>query len=126
MRDRRRPWVCALALVAVFHLAGAAPAYSEDGPGEGHDSSGGLSSGGDGGGDHDEARYLVDHGNIRPLPEVLQALHTQVEGDVIDVRLRLKDLRWIYWCKLVTPTGRRLVVPIDAASLVILDGARPE
>ena len=103
----------AAAVAGLWHASIPLPAHADeehrDGAGEHRE-------------DHDEARYLVDKGNIRPLPEVLRALHSQVEGEVIDVTLRLKDLRWIYLCKLVTPAGRRLIVPIDAASLVILEG----
>jgi len=76
--------------------------------------------------DHDEARDLVRHGNIRPLQEVLRAVQSYAAGEVIDVRLRSKDLHWIYTCKLVTPTGRRMVVEIDAATLAILEGEPEE
>ena len=110
-------------LLAAFALAlSATPGWSED-----------RSSGGEGGSyqsghreDHDEARDLVSKGNIRPLPEVLRAVQSHVSGEVIDVRLRSKDLRWIYFCKVVTPAGWRVVVAIDAATLAILEGERPE
>src|SRR3569832_2331258 len=111
--QKRGSWILAAALAGFCHAMMPVVAYAD----EDH-----RSEAGEHREDHDEARYLVDKGNIRPLPEVLRALHSQVEGEVIDVTLRLKDLRWIYLCKLVTPAGRRLVVPIDAASLVILEG----
>ena len=76
--------------------------------------------------DHDEARYLVNRGNIRPLPEVLRAVQSHLFGEIIDVQLRSKDFRWIYLCKLVTPTGRRVIVAIDAATLAILEGEQSE
>jgi uncharacterized membrane protein YkoI len=78
------------------------------------------------GDEHDEARALVSRGDIRPLPEVLKAIQSQVSGEVIDVRLRRKDVRWIYFCKVVTPSGERVTIAVDAARLAILDGERDD
>lgn len=110
------------AALAVFWLAlNAAPGWCDDDHGGEQEGSRQAEHH-----DHDEARDLVTRGNIRPLPEVLRAVQLYVPGEVIDVRLRSKDLRWIYMCKLVTPAGRRVVVAIDAASLAILEGEREE
>ena len=76
--------------------------------------------------DHDEARDLVSRGHIRPLSEVLRAVQAYVPGEIIDVRLRSEELRWIYLCKLVTPAGWRVVVAIDATTLAIVEGERQE
>jgi uncharacterized membrane protein YkoI len=116
MLNRRNLKLPTAVLVALFLTLTAAPARCEDNHETGQEHRE----------EHDEARYLVDRGNIRPLPEVLRAVQSHVSGEIIDVRLRSKDLRWIYLCKLVTPAGRRVVVAIDAATLAILEGEHPE
>jgi uncharacterized membrane protein YkoI len=116
MLKRRNPRLPTALLAALFLALTAAPAWCDDN----HETDQEHRE------EHDEARYLVNRGNIRPLPEVLRAVQSHVSGDIIDVRLRSKDLRWIYVCKLVTPTGRRIVVAIDAATLAILEGEHQE
>jgi uncharacterized membrane protein YkoI len=111
MRISQKPWFLA-ALLAGFLACMSPASFGEDRTAHGKTET--LR-------DQDEARYLVGRGNIRPLPEVLRALHSRMRGEVLDVQLRLENLHWIYLCKLVTPAGRRLVVPIDAASLAFLE-----
>ena len=118
MRNRRSSKLTIAALAGLFVALTAAPAWcDDDGPAD---------RGTEHREEHDEARYLVNRGSIRPLPEVLKAVQSHVSGEVIDVRLRSKDLRWIYLCKLMTPAGRRVVVSIDAATLAILEGEQDE
>jgi uncharacterized membrane protein YkoI len=118
MQKRWNPKLLTAAFAGTFLALTAAPAWSNDDHESGQRSEHRE--------EHDEARYLVNRGNIRPLPEVLRAVQLHVSGEIIDVRLRSKDLRWIYLCKVVTPTGRRVVVTIDAATLAILEGEHHE
>ena len=118
MLNRRNPKLPTAALAGLFLALTAAPAWCDDHPQQNQQAEHRE--------DHDEARYLVNRGNIRPLPEVLRAVQSHVSGEIIDVRLRAKDLRWIYLCKLVTPAGQRVIVAIDAATLAILEGEQQE
>ncbi len=96
-------------LMATALLAGPAMA---DGHSHGH---------GNGDDDHDLARELYEHGDIRPLEQVLAAVAKQVPGDVVAVDLiQNQDDQWIYVVQVVTADGRRVIVSVDAADAVVL------
>ena len=126
MPDRRNANLLTAALAGFCLSLTACPAWSDDNQATDHRTIHRTDHPGEHREDHDQARDLVNRGNIRPLPEVLRAVQAYVSGEIIDVRLRSKDLRWIYVCKLVTPAGRRVVVAIDAATLAIVEGERQE
>jgi uncharacterized membrane protein YkoI len=64
---------------------------------------------------HDRARDLYAHGDIRSLDEVLRAVRQSTESDVVDIDLVQRDGAWIYRIEIVAPDGRRKTVEIPAA-----------
>jgi uncharacterized membrane protein YkoI len=97
-------------LLAAFLAAG--PAMAD---GHGH----GLGGSDD---DHDLARELYEHGDIKPLTAVLAAVTQRVPGDVVAVDLiQDQDDHWVYVVQVVTADGRRVIVDVDAASAAILN-----
>jgi uncharacterized membrane protein YkoI len=78
---------------------------------------------GSGGGDddHDLARELYEHGDIKPLAQVLAAVAARVPGDVVGIDLiEDQDERWIYVVQVVTADGKRVVVKVDAANASVI------
>lgn len=71
--------------------------------------------------DQEQARQAVERGEIRPLDQVLQAVQARVPGEVVDVELEREDGRWVYEIKVITASGKRQEVEIDASSLEILE-----
>lgn len=69
----------------------------------------------------DEARQALEHGDIRPLDEVLAVAKQRLPGDVVKVKLEHDDGRWKYEIKILTDKGERREVEIDATSLRILE-----
>lgn len=67
--------------------------------------------------DHDLARDLVEHGEIRPLREIISHLSGQYSGEVVGISLKRKRGRWIYEFRILTAEGRRLELAIDAQSM---------
>ncbi len=97
-------------LMATALLAGPAMA---DGHSHGH---------GNGDDDHDLARELYEHGDIKPLAQILAAVSASVPGDVVAIDLiQNKDDHWIYVVQVVTADGRRVIVDVDAATAVVLN-----
>ncbi|GLK78993.1 PepSY domain-containing protein [Methylopila turkensis] len=71
--------------------------------------------------DQDEARRALERGEIRPLEEVLAAARARVSGDVVKIELDRDDDLWVYEIKILTPSGARREVEIDARSLRVLE-----
>ena len=72
--------------------------------------------------DHDLARELYEHGDIKPLADVLAAVAQRVPGDVVAIDLlQDQDDHWIYVVQVVTADGRRVIVDVDAASAAIVN-----
>jgi uncharacterized membrane protein YkoI len=59
-------------------------------------------------------------GQIRPLSEVLAVAREKVPGEVVKVELEREDGAWVYEIKILTPSGRRREVEIDAHTLAII------
>lgn len=72
-------------------------------------------------GGQDCALEAVRHGEIRPLSEVLAAARAKVPGEVIGIELEREDGVWVYEIKILTPSGRRREVEIDARTLAIIE-----
>jgi len=68
----------------------------------------------DGDRDHDRARELREHGDIRALNEILRAVNERVPGDVVAVDLVRSGDQWIYRFQVVDSGGRRTIVDVDA------------
>lgn len=64
--------------------------------------------------DHEEARALLQRGEILPLAHVLELVRGIEPGDVIEVELDRDDGVWEYQVKVLTPTGRVREVTLDA------------
>lgn len=100
----------AVAVMAAFLVAGPAMADTH-GHGRGNNDD-----------DHDLARELYEHGEIKPLAEVLAAVTNKVPGDIVAVDLAQdKDDHWVYVVQVVTADGRRVVVDVDAATAVVIN-----
>lgn len=97
---RRKAIAGALALIALL----AAPAFADD----------------DDKHDHDRARRALERGEVLPLERILAAVRAEVPGEVVGVELEREHGAWVYEVRLIDPSGRRLVVHVDAAKAVIL------
>ncbi|WP_256753687.1 PepSY domain-containing protein [Mesorhizobium sp. Mes31] len=73
-------------------------------------------------GDHDRARDLYEHGEIKGLAKILDIVRAQTPGDVVAVDLiRLGD-KWVYRFQIIVADGRRKIVDVDADAAVIIRG----
>jgi uncharacterized membrane protein YkoI len=70
--------------------------------------------------DHDRARGLVEHGDILPLPAIIDAVSKAVPGDIVAISLKQLGKHWFYDLIIVTPAGQRMSVTVDAGNLAIL------
>lgn len=70
--------------------------------------------------DHEEARELLQRGEILPLAQVLELVRRLVPGDVIEVELDRDDGVWEYQVKVLTPAGRVREVTLDARNGTLL------
>jgi uncharacterized membrane protein YkoI len=87
------PALLIAALMAI--VPGGAPAFARD-----HD--------------HDAVRRAVEHGEIRPLAEILAEVRSQLPGDVVGVGVEQKNGRWLYEFRVVDRRGRLFEVHVDA------------
>ena len=93
-------------------MLAAGPAMADD---HGHGN-------GKGDDDHDLARELYEHGDIKPLAQILAAVSARVPGDVVAIDLiQNQDDHWIYVVQVVTADGRRVIVDVDAANAVVVN-----
>lgn len=59
-------------------------------------------------------------GEIKPLSEVLAIARARVPGEVIKIELEHDDGNWVYEITILTPSGRRREVEIDARTLAVI------
>lgn len=59
-------------------------------------------------------------GEIKPLTEVLALARARVPGEVVKVELDREDGLWVYEIKILTPSGKRRKVEIDARTLDVI------
>lgn len=71
-------------------------------------------------GDHDRARDLYEHGEIKGLANILDVVRAKAPGDVVAVDLIRKANRWVYRFQVVDADGRRRTVDVDAGAGVIM------
>jgi len=69
---------------------------------------------------YDRARRAVEHGEARPIEELLERLKTQVPGEVVGVEFEREHGRWVYEFKIIDSGGRLLEVYVDAQTGTIL------
>ncbi|WP_336490283.1 PepSY domain-containing protein [Methylobacterium nigriterrae] len=73
------------------------------------------------GSEQERAREALERGEIRPLDQVLRVARERVPGEVVKVELEREDGRWVYEIKILTESGKRREVEIDANSLEVLE-----
>jgi uncharacterized membrane protein YkoI len=71
--------------------------------------------------EHDQARELLEHGQIHSLNEILQSISRSIDGEVVSVELTQINNRWVYRLQIVAPDGRRTFVDIEANADVDLE-----
>lgn len=71
-------------------------------------------------GDHDRARDLYEHGEIKGLSNILDIVREQAPGDIVAVDLIRKANKWVYRLQVVGADGRRKTVDVDAGAGVIM------
>ena len=73
-----------------------------------------------GGGEHDEARQVVERGEALPLAEILNRIGNDLRGEIAGVSFKRKRDRWVYEFKVIGASGRLSEIYVDAASAAIL------
>jgi uncharacterized membrane protein YkoI len=67
--------------------------------------------------DHEVARELYEHGDIRPLEDVFAKFKRDNPGDVVGIELvRVVD-RWVYRFQVIAADGHRSIIDVDAGSI---------
>ena len=66
--------------------------------------------------EQDEAHRAVQGGAIRPLKEILSRLPPGVAAEIVRVKLKLRDGRWVYEIRRVDSRGRLSEIVVDAAT----------
>lgn len=110
MKAFRLPSLPRIWLLLALALAAAAPLQDAIGGDRKHDCKR----------SQDCALDAFKSGEIRPLPEVLAAARAKVPGEVVKIELEREDGIWIYEIKILTPSGRRREVEINAQTLAII------
>lgn len=59
-------------------------------------------------------------GEIQPLSAVLAVVREKMPGEVIKIELEREDGAWVYEIKILTPSGRRRKLEINARTLAII------
>jgi len=59
-------------------------------------------------------------GEIRPLSEVLAVAREKIPGEVVKIELEREDGVWVYEIKILTPSGRRREIEINAQTLAVI------
>lgn len=72
-------------------------------------------------GDHDRARDLYEHGEIKGLSDIMGVVRAQAPGDIVAVDFIKIGDRWIYRFQIVASDGRRRIFDVDAGEGVVLD-----
>jgi uncharacterized membrane protein YkoI len=64
--------------------------------------------------DQGKASSAVENGDISPLSAIIKAALAHTPGQVLDVKLRKKDSSYLYRIKILTRSGRKRELFIDA------------
>lgn len=68
----------------------------------------------------DQVLEALQRGEIRPLAEILAAAEKVMPGQVLSVKVKRKEGRFVYELKILAGRGRLREVYVDAASLDII------
>jgi uncharacterized membrane protein YkoI len=66
--------------------------------------------------DHNRASQAVEQGAARPLAQILDQVRGRLGGEIIGLKFKHKDNRYVYRLKVVTPAGQLREVSVDAAT----------
>jgi len=66
--------------------------------------------------DHDQAKQLLDSGDILPLETILKKVRSIQPGKILDLELEREDGQIIYEIELLTTSGSVLELKINAQS----------
>ena len=66
--------------------------------------------------DNNRASQAVAQGAARPLAEILNQVRDRLGGEIIGLKFKHKDGRYVYKLKVVTPAGQLREVSVDAAT----------
>lgn len=100
--------ICILAIIAI--LAAGSPLRADDGEDEGSS-------------DHHQreaVRGAVERGQIKPLVEVLAAVHAKLPGEIVGVEIEKAQGRWTYEFRIADSKGRLFDAAVDAATAEII------
>lgn len=70
--------------------------------------------------EQDCALQALKSGEIRPLNDVLAVARDKLPGEVIKVELERDDEIWVYEIKVLTPSGKRREIEINAQTLAVI------
>ncbi len=78
--------------------------------------------------DHNRARQALQAGEVLPLATILARVEREHPGKVLDVELDRDTTegvpRWVYKVKVLTPTGTRIKLQLDAKSGELITARR--
>jgi uncharacterized membrane protein YkoI len=66
--------------------------------------------------EQDAVREAVESGAIRPLADILDAVHGRLPGDIVAIEIEHKRGLWLYEFRVVDGSGRLFEVYVDARS----------
>jgi uncharacterized membrane protein YkoI len=78
------------------------------------------------GDDHEQARRLLDSGEVVSLASVIATVREQQPGRVLEVEMEREHGRWVYEIELLAPDGVVWEFDVDAASGELLERERED
>jgi uncharacterized membrane protein YkoI len=67
----------------------------------------------------DQLRKAVEHGDIKPLSDVLRIVQPHLPGEIVGVEAEYKTGGWIYEFRVLDTHGRIFEVHVDATTAAI-------
>jgi len=77
-------------------------------------------------GDHDEARRLLESGDIMPLEQILNRLRPEYPGKILEIELEQEDGRRVYEIEMLGNDGIVWELIIDARTGELLRNERED
>ena len=71
-------------------------------------------------GDHDRARRALEAGEVLPLKTVLEKVVLDTPGQVMEVEMERRGVRWVYEIKILRPGGALVKLVVDASDGTIV------
>lgn len=70
--------------------------------------------------DHDKVRRAREHGDVRPLEDILPMVRQRFAGEIAQIEIERRRNRWIYEFKVIAPNGQLLEIGVDANTSQVL------